>query len=285
MENEESFSSGTALLFAVISFILYWLFLRPTAAPADPRTATPATTTTTSTPRTVRPRPRPVPPEAPHVAPTPATMMLSDAAVEILNECQAKPSHVVTSISATGLGGSNVILSESGLVAFSHTQAASVVALDAAAAVRQERAKILSRLCAGGGVSPPPSKGSTLVLSISQADMNHADTLRRVLYALGTFYNLVVIVAVGDGSSSKSEKDLKSSLVEQLLQSTDTRLTEQVLPLHRVILASTVTGRVALVRQLNKVAMVVDWDPEVETQLKRFGYKVSLVPEWSRLLD
>lgn len=280
-EGEEGFSSVSALLFGVVSFVLYWLFLRPTPAP---RTATPAVSNTSSTPRIARPRPPPRPPQPEAIAPNSTSVnKLSEAAAELLSECQSKPKHVASSISVTGLGGSNIILGESGLVAFSHTQAASVVSSDAATSVRQERAKILSRLCAGGGVAPPPSKGSTVVVSISQADLNGSDSIRRTLYALGTFYNLVVILAAADG---KSSGDLKSTLVEQLRQSSSsTSLCEQVLPSHRILLASTVAGRVALVRQLNKVAMVVDWDPEVESQLTRFGYKVSLVTEWSKLLE
>jgi hypothetical protein len=344
MDEEESFSSGTALMFAVLSFIIYWIFLRPTAAPTTGRgnsttTTMPTTTTTNFTNRAGRPRPRP--PAAEHhpaaaAAATPSTTVriaMSEAAFEILSECQSKPKHVASSLSSSsttsvslsssstsavviGMGGSNVILSDSGLVAFCYTEAAaSVVSTEAAATVRHERAKILSRLCKGGGGSSsssppplpsPPCKGSTVVLSISQPDVKaSASTLAKILYDLGTFYNLVVILAVSDndnrddssGKTKKNAGELQNELVEQLRSASSSSsssssssmqqqlLSESVLPSHRILLASTVTGRVALVRQLAKVAMVVDWDPEVESQLTRFGYKVALVPNWSTLLE
>lgn len=304
MEDEESFSSGSALLFAVVSFILYWLFLRPTAAPTtgtgNTGTATPTNNHTagpTSTPR----RPRPQPAAAVHDAPRVQHQYhMSQAAAEILSECQSKPKHVSSSIAAVGLGGSNVILSDSGLVAFAHTEAASVVSNDSAASVRQERAKILSRLChphpgasasgSSSGATPPPLKGSTLVVSISQATIKGSSCLPRILYVLGTFYNLVVIVGVDDsnilgnkGGNAADGAALQTELVEQLRGSSS--LSEDILPSHRILVASTVTGRVALVRQLAKVAMVVDWDPEVDSQLTRFGYKVALVPNLSILLE
>ncbi len=261
MEDEESFSSGSALLFALVSFVVYWVFLRPTAAPVAARQVVP---TTTSTPRTARPRT----PRTPLVAERSTSVRMSEAAEEILSECQSKPKHVASSMAIVGLGGSNVLLNESGLVAFSHTQAASVVPTDSSS-LRQDRVKILSRLCTGG--SMPPTKGETIVVSVSQADTG--EPLSRILYALGTFYNLVVIVAV----------DSEKVDVVQLLRRS--LLSEEVLPSHRILRSSKVTGRVALVRQLSKVAFVVDWDSEVESQLTRFGYKVSLITNWSNLLE
>lgn len=263
MEDEESFSNGTALFFAVVSFVIYWVFLRPTATPVPPRPTPP---TATSTPRTARPRT----PRTPLVAERPTVMRMSEAAQEILHECQSKPNHVATSAAMTGLGGCNILLSESGLVAFSHTQASLVVPTDTNA-LRQDRVKILSRLCTGGNL--PPTKGETVVVSVSQADLGES-LLSKILYALGTFYNLVVIVAV---DSEKAE------VIEYLRQSE--LLSEEVLPSHRILRSSTVTGRVALVRQVNKVALVVDWDSEVESQLTRFGYKVALVSKWNKLIE
>jgi hypothetical protein len=315
MDEEENFSSSSALLFAVVSFILYWLFLRPTAAaPTTGRAGANATTGTHSTSVPRRQRPRTPAAAAAAAADTnnmPSTttvhISMSEAAAEILNECQSKPKHVAASNTIVGLGGSNVILSDSGLVAFSYTEAASVVSsTEVAATLRQERAKILSRLCQKGGNTPPPGKGSTLVVSISQADImakssssssSSLASKAKILYDLATFYNLVVILAVDDPSSEKqpgAKTDagtLKNELVEQLRRSSTSSdrmsllLSESVLPSHRILLASTVTGRVALVRQLAKVAMVVDWDPEVESQLTRFGYKVALVPNWNILLE
>jgi hypothetical protein len=55
-----------------------------------------------------------------------------------------------------------------------------------------------------------------------------------------------------------------------------TLLTEAVLPSHRILLASTIAGRVAFVLQLHRVEWVLDFDALVEAQLTRFGYRVFL---------
>jgi hypothetical protein len=201
-----------------------------------------------------------------------AAIRMSEAAEEVLSTCQSKPKHVACPIAVAGLGGSNILSSESGLVAFAYTQAATMVPTDATS-LRQDRVKILSRLCTSGTL--PPSKGETMVLSVSQADLGEA--VSRILYALGTFYNLVVIVGVVESESSTS-----TNVVESLRT---LGLAEDVLPSHRILKASKVTGRVALVRQLSKVALVVDWDSEVESQLSRFGFKVALVSNWSKLIE
>ena len=278
MEDEESFSNVSAVLLALVSFVIYWVFLRPTATPAGARPVPPTTTTTTtttSTPRTVRPRT----PRGPAMMERPVLLgavRMSEAAEEVLSTCQSKPNHVACPTTVTGLGGSNILLNDSGLVAFSYTQAASVVPTDATA-LRQDRIKILSRLCTSGNL--PPSKGETMVLSVSQVDLG--EPLSRILYALGTFYNLVVIVGVVESDSNSSSAST-NNIVESLRT---LGLSEEVLPSHRILRASKATGRVALVRQLSKVALVVDWESEVETQLSRFGFKVSLVSNWSKLIE
>lgn len=199
------------------------------------------------------------------------TFRMSEAAEEVLTICQSKPNHVACPLAVAGLGGSNILASDSGLVAFSYTQAASVVPTDACA-LRQDRVKVLSRLCTGGIL--PPSKGETIVLSVPQMELG--EPLSRILYALGTFYNLVVIVGV------ESESSTSTNVVESLRT---LALSEDVLPSHRILRASKATGRIALVRQLSKVALVVDWDSEVESQLSRFGFKVTLVSNWSKLIE
>jgi hypothetical protein len=70
--------------------------------------------------------------------------------------------------------------------------------------------------------------------------------------------------------------------------SKDTRpvhpVTEDMLPRHRILWATTSTGRVALVRQLQqpRVALVVDSDASVQTELHRFGYTVVLLPSMDK---
>ena len=117
---------------------------------------------------------------------------------------------------------------------------------------------------------PPPAKGSTVVVSLSQSHLlEEQDQVSRCLLVLGTWYNMIVLVEVKD---DKVEKD---TLVKPLRKG----VSEQALPTHRILLCQSVTGRVALVRQLARVALVVDWEEEVSKQLERFGYKVALVPQ------
>jgi hypothetical protein len=78
-----------------------------------------------------------------------------------------------------------------------------------------------------------------------------------------------VIIAV---DAKTTEKD-QVRLIAQLRGSGD-GLTAEVLPDHRIIFASTVAGRVAFVRQMQRIELVLDFDPEVKTLLSRFGHKV-----------
>jgi hypothetical protein len=188
-----------------------------------------------------------------------------------------------------------------GLVGFRHTQASSVVPEDNAMSVRKERAKILSKLVVlkqssinanvNPNVTAPPTKGATIVVSVPH-DQVACDSLRRIFYLLGSYYNLLVILAVPeptDVSATEMEhlEQQKKELISRLRGTNDDDddattasstllLTEAVLPSHRILLSSTIAGRVAFVRQLNRVELVVDFDGLVETQLTRFGYRVFL---------
>ena len=349
---QEAFSSGTALLVALITWVIYWWFLRPRPNGAVGTTASNAATTTSTT--NSRGRTHPPPHSAAHThrpattrtitattsSSTSRSIQMSQAAMEILQSYPSLPPHIQSSVLSAGkassssmndhvgLGGSNVLLSDSGLVAFAVTKAAAKTAAATAAPVegegeakdtttlarqrQKDRAKILSRLCSppkSSGTSTrsttttttstlsllPPSKGSTVVVGISQADLggvvgtNDSSCISRVLDALATFYNVIVVVAVNDESNninnnnSNHRVSLHSQVVQQL-RSSSIFLSEDVLPSHRILLSSTVTGRVALVRQLSKVALVVDWDPTVKEQLTRFGFAVTLVEDWNSIL-
>lgn len=281
---------------------------------------------------------------------------LCDAAAEMLETCKATPPHfkpsttTAASFSQVKIGGTNVLID--GLVAFSHTRASSLPsppsssqpgtagtvtesdgaedAQQTARRLRQDRAKILSRLfancsgvtaSAGGAVPTPPPKGSTLVVGLSW-DQTGSDTVSRVLDILATYYTVMVMVEVvpshasagggsgiggirGGSDGYKGEKSLHEEVVARLRGSScgagiggnatsqsnssssgggrpgRRTLSEAVLPSHRILLASSVTGRVALVRQLASVELVVDYHPDVRNGLERFGYRVSLVSDWA----
>jgi hypothetical protein len=340
----ESFSSVTAIVFAVISLAIYMLFLRPTTtavvttaaaagtAAAGTRTAaqrqanTPrqqqllaARAAAAATPRNnnIPPNANSFPADNHHHHPqrnnnnnprgtggtgglSQQQLYLSEAAAEILIANRSTPPHVSTSSAEkVGIGGTSILMD--GMVAFSHTRAFAVSQTNKSSdpTVRQDRAKILSRILSSSSASgmitqPPPSKGSTVVIALKQSDLllsssssssssqQNSSSLSRSLYLLATYCNLLVVLHVEQNTTNVVVD--KEALLSQWR--TENVLSEQVLPSHRILLSSSTTGRIALVRQLsnNRVGLVVDWDPDVKTQLERFGYKVALVDDMHRLL-
>ena len=173
---------------------------------------------------------------------------------------------------------------------------------------RKARAKLLSNLLEVSGSSsrsgsganppsppppPPPAKGGVVVVSIPIESVA-CPQQRRVLHLLATYYNLLVIMTVSqqqradeftevdrvraiatlrsgeNGASGSSDIDESDAPLQQQQQ----QLTADILPTHRITVASTVTGRVAFVRQLQRVELVLDYDPEVLALLSRFGHRV-----------
>eukprot|EP00429_Kryptoperidinium_foliaceum_P006287 CAMPEP_0176023570 /NCGR_PEP_ID=MMETSP0120_2-20121206/11502_1 /TAXON_ID=160619 /ORGANISM="Kryptoperidinium foliaceum, Strain CCMP 1326" /LENGTH=296 /DNA_ID=CAMNT_0017356737 /DNA_START=103 /DNA_END=989 /DNA_ORIENTATION=- len=288
-EDAEFFSSGSALWLALVSLILYWFFLRPTPPPDSGanRQAAPNHTRPTTTGRRNVPDPRRRGPveNVGNMAESTRTGSnnTSEAAMEVLLTCPNLPPHVAVDTATAGMGGCNILLGESGLVAFGSTSAGSAALSSSSATAtserRQERANILSRLLKSGKV--PPSKGSTVVFGLEAKDIlssSAAPKLSKILYAMATFYNVVVIVGVDEESSQMSVKEsmeMQKKVSQALYEKhAEGALTDSILPLHRVLVSSTVAGRIALVRQLSKVSLVVDWDSEVDAQLTRFGYQV-----------
>jgi hypothetical protein len=282
-EEEEAASSWTAIVFAILSLIFYWLFLKPTTAPTDLTNNNENNTNGNNAPtrRTPRQAPRRQAPPDPQQRRIPA-LKLSEAAQELLISCQSKPPFVKTDKDRVGLGGMRVLVD--GLVAFSHTNSSLIEGLDVDS-LRGERAKILSRLAIAPGmsISSPPGKGSTIVVAIPVVHLK-VETISRVLYVLGTYYNLLVICAHDINVTSLKEQLEQRKKVEEEIYSRE-ELTIDILPKHRVLIASTITGRVALVRQLSRVELVIDFDESVQTELTRFGYKVAVIPQLHKLLE
>jgi hypothetical protein len=277
---------------------------------------------------------------------------MSENAVEVLETCKSIPPHVVTKPSSRSSSNNNnnktiggfEMLSESGLVAFSHTRAAAesaqtsstasshplttpqksgsnapgAVTMDRAASTpessnskpsavsgtpsllqRKERAKILSRLFAATnvdhatkGIPAPPSKGSTFVVGVSQekhlSDSDQRASLLCVIKGLATHYTVLLVVsppqATGSDSSRYETTQTLHTAALKLLRGDD-ELSESLLPSHRVLLAGSATGRVALVRQLStNIGLTVDFDAGVREELERFGYEVSIVTDWGSIL-
>ena len=149
---DESMVSFTTLLLALVTLAVYLFFLKPTAGDGNDnannnnnrnrnRNATTNTTSSNTTGTATRERQRhrgggrrqiPQQQQPAHRR----RLQMSENAMEILRNCQSLPPHVVSSSSASAssssnsskrtIGGSD-ILSENGLVVFSHTRAASSV--------------------------------------------------------------------------------------------------------------------------------------------------------------
>lgn len=160
--------------------------------------------------------------------------------------------------------GSNVLVD--GLITFRHTLAAVLHVSDTDAALnRKDRAKILNRLLEATGKTALPPKGSTMVVAVPENEVG-CSKLQRVLYILGCHYNLLVIL-VGSGTF-----DYDGRLAQLRRGGGD--VSEKVIPDHRIVAATTVSGRVAFVRQIQRVELVLDFDPQVEENLTRFGHAV-----------
>lgn len=190
--------------------------------------------------------------------------------------CTRSPPHLsVMSARITQAGGLNVL--SDGMVAFRHNKVAaheSSLESTVQAKNRKERAKVLSNLLSGsdGAVSTPPVKGGAVVVAVPLADIA-CEKLRRVVYLLATYYSLLLIVTV---DSSFKPKDMKSSLnrLRGNAEESSSYLAPDILPDHRVTASSSVTGRVAFVRQLQRIELVLDFDVEVKESLSRFGHRV-----------
>mmetsp|Transcript_9243 Transcript_9243/g.22958 ORF Transcript_9243/g.22958 Transcript_9243/m.22958 type:complete len:310 (-) Transcript_9243:497-1426(-) len=297
METEESVFSFSTLVLALITLAVYLLFLKPTAETEN----TIAATTNTNNPQRTRERQRPrggrrvaTPQQQPQ--PTRRRQPISENALEVLSSCQSLPPHVASNKSSS-IGGFES-LSENGLVSFSHTKVAGQKLIDDTAKLQQrkERAKILSRLFSskdfGKALPAPPSKGSTFVVGISKqrhlVDATQKSSLVRVLKGLSSHYTVLVVVSLDSSAQSSSSSyepthKLHSEVVN-LLRDEDA-LPESILPSHRVLLAGSAKGRVALVRQLStNIGLTVDFDTDVKVELERFGYDVSIVEDWKTIL-
>lgn len=221
-----------------------------------------------------------------------------------LNErCQRVPPHVSsTSAKLAVNSGSNLLID--GIVAFRHTKAAcedQVLTEEEITDNRKDRARLLSRLLedtatVGDTVSTPPAIGSTVVVSVPINDIK-CPKLQRVLYLLGTFYNLFTIIVIDNNQQFEGDerenvisvlrgKRLENEADENNENSSlkKIHLNEDILPSHRIIASTSVTGRVAFARQLQRIELMLDFDAEVKNLLSRFGHRVIVYGEKSESL-
>jgi len=243
-------------MFGVISIIVYFALLRTTREAAAPRASDRAAVAAQQEHQQAR-------------------QGKLNATPKVL--CSRIPPHLSESTAKiTQTGGMNVLAD--GMVAFRHSKAAnyeSSLSPEIKMKNRKERAKVLSNLLAesNGALSSPPAKGGSVVLAVP-VDEIECEKLRRTVYLLATYYSLLLIVTV---DSSFQPKDVKK-LIQRLrgLEADANYLAPEVLPDHRVTASCSVTGRVAFVRQLQRIELVLDFDAEVKDSLSRFGHRVIL---------
>lgn len=288
---------STLFFFGIISIALYLLVLRPVQPTVINASATAGSVgghnpafNNSNTRNAVANRARPQE-AAGAAAPARGGAPNKDSNIDrVLSECSTFPIHITpTSQGICRTGGFNLL--NEGLLAFRHTKAvdyenpktssslASSSTGDVASQNRKERARVLSRMLAlesssSESVTPPP-RGSTFVISIPAAEVS-CPKLRQVMYLFATYYNLLVILVLPPGGGDKTLADVKE-LTIQLRGSGDQdphRLALDILPDHRIVAATSPSGRIAFVRQLARAEIVLDFDIEVKTQLTRFGYRV-----------
>jgi hypothetical protein len=90
------------------------------------------------------------------------------------------------------------------------------------------------------------------------------------MFLLGTYFSLFVLLRVHENDT---ENDVRL-MIEKVRGSGSDQLPDQVLPKHRIVVAKSRIGKIALVRQLGKVSFVLEYEEDVEKELVRFGYQV-----------
>lgn len=337
-----TFNFTTAILLGVVTAILYSLFLAPTLPIAQQPPPQPGDGGDITTPQRRGLLPPPQPPLHNNNNYNGTTTTTTNTSFQI--PCRRSPPHL---LSKAYNNGSNVL--NDGLIAFGHTKASassssvllvSPIATTAAgnlittttttttantSIIQKRRAQLLSRLLLM--VSPPasttnstsshthtqhqyrpPGKGSTISIAV-QANHLQCPHLHEALFLLGTFYNILVIIAINQHQNNDQEQHVTAqpssspdALRQQLYDdptittatktTTTTRqplsaqqqqlpqpqhsysLTRDIVPPHRILVTSTLAGRVAIVRQIQRVELVLELDIAAQELLARFGHKV-----------
>jgi len=265
--NNNSSLTTSFIFFGIVTLAVYYVILKPLLAtttrrrrPADNNnndintTTSGATTTTTTIASTTT---------ATITTPTTTTTIASSSQEEEeendITIPLRKPPHAVSKTAQI----------VDGLVSFRHSLASK--ADTNAADTRKERAKVLSRLLALGAGTPTtlPSRGKVVVVSIPQEDLE-CHQLHRILYLLGTYFTLLVVIHVDDDNN-------KTNIVDTLVSKLRSEeLPSSVLPDHRIVVVQSRIGKIAVVRQLGQtnVQFVVEYDHQIKLELERFGFQV-----------
>lgn len=132
-----------------------------------------------------------------------------------------------------------------------------------------------------------PSRGSNIVLSLDASSLPlHNEKLTKMLTILGTTYNLFIIISLSsiaitptitNNNNVKNTEEKVSYYREKLYQMMGSTCASNTIILpHRIIASTSLTGRVAFVRQL-KPDIVIDFDSDMSEQLSRFGFRVVVI--------
>mmetsp|Transcript_31853 Transcript_31853/g.46434 ORF Transcript_31853/g.46434 Transcript_31853/m.46434 type:complete len:374 (-) Transcript_31853:529-1650(-) len=230
----------------------------------------------------------------------------------LLTKLARVPPHIS---SASSTVTSNIL--QEGVVPFRYTHASSFEKSvssssdqDVPLNNRRERAKIFAKLfrppstaaattntaTSTSTAPPPPLRGANVVITIPISDVS-SPKIHQILYLLGTYYNVFVILSIPSSSDLKlvveedlnketREVELLNSYKNQLLLSLEEdckkqKVSRRVIPAHRIIASTSSLGRVAFIRQMGKkgVHLLLDYDADVKNQLSRFGFTVLLYPE------
>lgn len=143
---------------------------------------------------------------------------------------------------------------------------------------RKDRARMFAKMFANSKADPP-AKGKNMVVSIPSSD-NENERVHRVLYLLGTYYNLFVMVNI-DGEDYLEDYAKDRGRTDAIISKfySSTALQKEVLPPHRIVVTRSLSSRIAFVRSFPKSPdLVVGSDDESEwsAQLTKFGYTVIL---------
>lgn len=270
--NQASGLPVTAIIFAVISAALYFWLLKPLLSPVPPQEANRRAIDNPA--RVATPQRRARAQQRSHE---------NNDIASLLQKQTRCPPHMAPEASARYLDTGGISLLSEGVMPFRHGRAAAyeqalaITNADAVAKNRKDRARVLARILAldGAGMTSPPSRGSTVVISIPVSENLNCDKLRRALYLLSTHFNTMLILS----NTSSTITDKEVDIMVTTLRGNSSELPEAVLPRHRIVAAQSITGRVAFCRQLGRVEFILDFEEEMRAQLGRFGFRVLVYGE------
>ena len=177
---------------------------------------------------------------------------------------------------------SDAVPTHDGIVPFRCTKASTFESrsIDASQTLehRKERARIFAKLFAANKMNPP-MRGRTLVISIKNDDSQN-EKLQRVLYLLGSYYNLFLMVTLDEADHMGNyidDKERSSNIISVFYSSGI--IQKQVIPPHRIVVTRSTASRVAFVRAFPRSPDYVIGstdENELSDQLSKFGFNVVL---------